>query len=81
VIYLKHKKKFIKIILTGMFVYLLLFTCACLYITFKTGTEPQTLIMCVFAFCGVEGGLSAWIKTTKEKKKDNTDLKDTSKEQ
>jgi hypothetical protein len=26
--------------------------------------------MCVFAFCGVEGGLSAWIKTTKEKKKE-----------
>jgi len=71
------KSRFIKIVLTIMFLYLLLFTCACLYITYKTGTEPKTLILCVFAFCGVEGGLSAWIKTTKEKKKDNVELKDT----
>ena len=63
-----RKGKYIKIVLAGMFTYLILFTCACLYITYKTGSEPETLILSVFAFCGVEGGLSAWIKVTKEKK-------------
>lgn len=53
-----------------MFIYLIIFTFASLFITYKTGNEPTTLITCVFAFCGVEGGLSAWIKTTKVKKKD-----------
>lgn len=51
-----------------MFVFLILFTCACLFITYKKATEPRTLITCVFAFCGAEGGLAAWIKTIKEKK-------------
>jgi hypothetical protein len=59
-----------------MFIYLLLFTCACLFITYKTSIEPKTLITCVFTFCGVEGGLSAWIKTTKVKKNDTIDKKD-----
>lgn len=63
-----RKVKYIKVVLAGMFTYLILFTCACLYITYKTGSEPETLIMSVFAFCGIEGGLSAWIKVTKEKK-------------
>lgn len=68
------KGRYIKLVLTGMFIYLILFTCACLYITYKTSTEPKTLILCVFAFCGVEGGLSAWIKTTKVKKKGSDKL-------
>ncbi len=70
----KNNSKFTKIVLTGMFIYLILFTCACLYITYETGSEPETLIMCVFTFCGVEGGLSAWIKTTKVKKKDSIEI-------
>lgn len=49
------KGRFIKRIITGMLVYLLLFTCACLFITYTKGVEPKTLILCVFAFCGVEG--------------------------
>ena len=65
----KSKGKFTKIILLSMFIYLIFFTIACLYITYMTGNEPQTLILCVFSFCGIEGGLSAWIKTTKVKKK------------
>jgi hypothetical protein len=70
------KGRFIKIIITCMLIYLLLFSCACLYITYTRGSEPRTLIMCVFAFCGVEGGMSAWIRTTKEKKKDFSGKKD-----
>jgi hypothetical protein len=65
-----------KVILTIMFTFLFLFVCACLFITYKTGTEPSTLITSVFAFCGLEGGLSAWIKTTKvkQKKSKNEDI-------
>ena len=59
-----------------MFIYLILFTFACLFITYNTGTEPKTLILSVFAFCGVEGGLSAWIKTTNVKKTDKSGAKD-----
>lgn len=70
------KGRFIKVIISCMLIYLLLFTCACLYISYTRGTEPQTLILCVFAFCGVEGGLSAWIRTTKEKKKYTLSKKD-----
>lgn len=72
----KSQNRYIKKILAVMFIYLILFTCACLFITYRTGSEPKTLILCVFAFCGVEGGLSAWIKTTKVKKSDKTGLKD-----
>ena len=66
----KTKGRFTKVILIVMFIYLILFSFACLYITYKTGSEPNTLIMCVFSFCGIEGGLSAWIKTIKVKKKE-----------
>jgi hypothetical protein len=68
--YMNKKGKYIKVILAFMFIFLILFTCACLYITYVKGIEPKVLITCVFAFCGVEGGLSAWIKTTKVKKKE-----------
>lgn len=73
---MKKNGKYLKVILVGMFIYLILFTIACLYITYKTSTEPKVLITSVFAFCGVEGGLSAWIKTTKEKRKSNSKLKE-----
>ncbi|MFT4145562.1 MAG: hypothetical protein QM644_14000 [Mobilitalea sp.] len=75
---MRHKKKsnYTKVILVGMFIYLILFTCACLYITYKTSVEPDTLILSVFAFCGIEGGLSAWIKITKVKNCDNENTKE-----
>jgi heme A synthase len=59
---------FMKRVLTGMFIFLILFTIACLFVQYKTSTEPSTLITSVFLFCSVEGGLGAWIKVTKEKK-------------
>ena len=64
------KGRFMKTVLVSMFLFLFLFTIACLFVTYKTGYEPSTLVASVFAFCGIEGGLSAWIKTTKEKRKD-----------
>ena len=66
----KNKKGYMKIVLTLMFTFLFVFTCACLFINYKTGNEPSALIAAVFSFCTVEGGLGAWIKITKVKKKD-----------
>lgn len=58
---------FSKIILISMLIFILLFTISCLYITYKTGYEPSSLIVAVFGFCATEGGLLAWIKTIKTK--------------
>jgi hypothetical protein len=63
----KKKKSYMKIVMTLMFIFLLIFIGVCLFINFKTGNEPSTLITAVFTFCTVEGGLGAWIKTTKVK--------------
>lgn len=66
----EHKKgRFSKGILVSMLVFLFIFTLSILYIVYKTSYEPSTLITCVFAFCGAEGGFMAWIKKAKESKK------------
>jgi hypothetical protein len=62
------KGKFMKVTLTIMFIFLLIFAVSIVVMGFICQYEPSTLIASVFAFCSVEGGLSAWIKTTKEKK-------------
>lgn len=59
--------KFSKRVVTAMFALVILFTLAVLFIFYRTGSEPSTLIACVFAFVGVEGGALAWIRVTKEK--------------
>jgi hypothetical protein len=60
---------FSKVALICMLLFLAAFIAVCLFIIYRTGNEPSTLITCVFAFCGVEGGLMAWIKTVKVKSK------------
>lgn len=69
----KKKGRFSKGILVFMLVFLLIFTMASMYITYTTSTEPSTLITCVFAFCGAEGGFLAWIKKAKETNKREDD--------
>jgi len=59
--------EFMKRTLVMMFVFLIVFSAIVLYINYSTGNEPDTLIMSVFTFCSVEGGVSAWIKVTKSK--------------
>lgn len=58
---------FSKKILIAMLIFLFIFIQEILFITYKTGVEPSVLITSVFAFCGIEGGLMAWIKTIKTK--------------
>ncbi|NDL68006.1 hypothetical protein [Anaerotalea alkaliphila] len=57
-----------KLIVAGMLVFLAAFTFGCMALFYYKGLEPTTLILSVFAFCGVEGGLMAWIRTEKAKK-------------
>lgn len=52
----------------SMFIFLFNFVVVILYLFKQTGDEPSTLITCVFAFCSVEGGALALIKTIKTKK-------------
>ncbi len=69
------KTKFSKKLLVCMFLFLLLFIIAMCILFYKTGNEPATLISCVFAFCGLEGGVLGWIKTN-ESKNSKEDLDD-----
>lgn len=61
------KTKFSKKLLVCMFLFLMLFVITMCVLFYRTGSEPSTLITCVFGFCGVEGGALAWIKTIKSK--------------
>lgn len=61
--------RFMKLELVGIFTFLFVFVVSVMVIFVVTsGMEPSTLIISVFGFCGLEGGILGWIKTTKEKK-------------
>ena len=61
------KGKFMKSIIVTVMLFLFLFTLTCLFITYKTSSEPSTLIVSVFAFCGFECGILGRIKTSKQR--------------
>ena len=46
------------------------FTVVMIILYIKTGAIPDTLCTCFFGICGGECGAMAWIKTTKERKRD-----------
>lgn len=50
---------------------LLIFTILMIVIFFIKDSVPDTLITCVFAACTGEFSVLGWIKTTKEKNKNN----------
>lgn len=68
------KDNFMKKILIGVFIFLLIFTGVILYLFYHTdGAEPSTLIACVFAACIGEFSICGIIQTNKNKyKKDGT---------
>lgn len=73
----KQKKEgvFSRLVLIGIFTFLFAFVVA-VFIVFNAsgGSEPSTLIVAVFAFCGLESGVLGWIKTYKERMKLNEEL-------
>lgn len=58
-------KDFSKGVVVSIFLLVILFTCAVLYIVFKGGSEPSTLVGCFFAWATGELGWLAWVKRGK----------------
>lgn len=56
---------------------LLAFTVAMIITFWRLGSEPGTLITCVYATLGGECGIMGWIKTSKEKARRDRDGGDT----
>ena len=63
------KDDFMKKILIGMFVFLLVFTAAMVLLFCLTGSTPDTLIVAVFGACAGEYSICGLIKNAKEKQK------------
>lgn len=73
----KKKGRFMKNIIISVFLFLFIFVGVILYIFLKTGSEPSTLIGCVFGILGLEFGVLSKIKTTKKRSEDNEDKLET----
>mgnify|MGYP003419116338 FL=1 len=67
----KRKDDFLKKIIIALGIFLLCFTAVNLFLFYATGTEPSTLITCVFGACIGEYSVCGFIKTVKEKQKKN----------
>lgn len=65
----KKKIKTMDVILAALAVFLLLFIAIMLVLYYLTGGIPDTLCTCVFGLCGGECGAMAWIRTNKDKQK------------
>lgn len=61
----KKKGKFMKGIIVGIFLFLFVFTGIILWLFYKTGSEPSTLIGSVFGACLGEFGFLSLIKNKK----------------
>lgn len=73
---IKELKKEIKktdIFLVCILMFLLIFVCAMIYLTFSTGVEASTLIVSVFGFCGFECGFMSSITKKKIAAKNEID--------
>lgn len=69
----RKKKDFSKKIVTMVLILNILFTAAVLYTFLKVGSEPMTLIECLFAFTTGELWMLSSIKKTKIRKDGNDD--------
>ena len=68
--------RFLKIMLTSLYIFLGLFAVACYISWCVTGSEPQALIMGVFGGVGIESIVAGVIKV-REKKDEKTEEADT----
>lgn len=62
----KKKGRFMKGIIIGVFIFLLIFTGTILWLFYRTGNEPSTLIASVFALSCGEFSVLGWIKNKKD---------------
>lgn len=79
---MKKCDDFLKKVIIAMGIFLLCFTIAVFAVfCFTGGSEPSTLIACVFAACLGEGSICGFLKKEKDKsKKEEKTKKQTSKE-
>ena len=78
---MKKNKGTMDIVLTVMAVFLLVFVIAMVVIYCLTGGIPDTLCTCVFAACTGEISIMGWIKTTKERHRNQQLLEDCTEEE
>lgn len=64
---IKKQIRTMDIILAFMFTCITIFTIVMIIVFRQMGAVPDTLIVAVFAFFGLEAGMCGWIKTTKDK--------------
>lgn len=67
------KVKFSKKVLICLFIFLFLFTIAMTLCFYVTGSEPSTLITCVFAACIGEFSVLGFLKNCEYKYEDSKD--------
>ena len=67
---IKRKLKTMDLILAVLLTVMILFIITMIWVYLRMGAVPDTLIVSVFAFFGLECGYMGWIKTTKTKLED-----------
>ena len=67
---IKRKIKFMDAALVFVFTCVVVFIVVMIAVFLRMGAVPDTLIVSVFAFFGLECGVMGWIKTTKTKLED-----------
>ena len=64
-----NKDDFMKKVIIGMFIFLIIFTIGIMVEFYYTGSVPDTLVKCVFGACMGEYSICGLLKHTKEKEK------------
>ena len=67
---IKKKLKTMDLILAVLLTVMVLFIITMVWVFLRMGAVPDTLIVSVFAFFGLECGVMGWIKTTKDRLED-----------
>ena len=67
---IKKKLKTMDLILAVLLTVMILFIITMVWVFLRMGAVPDTLIVSVFAFFGLECGVMGWIKTTKTRLED-----------
>lgn len=73
---MKTKDDFIKKVITAILIFLVVFTVVCIVLFFVVGSEPSTLIGCVFGAAVGEFGVCSWIKNVNTKNAEPTQIDD-----
>lgn len=59
--------RFLKKVMTGIFIFLVIFIQEILILSLLDKTVPDALIVSVFGFCGLEAGIGGWVKHLESK--------------